>query len=510
VTGYEYQDQWYASFDHSAAYTFDGVNRLVTAVATPYVPGDVNYNLNFVYTSDGSNGQYGNMSCLYVQNQTVGPCAVPQWTFSGSTNQLSNTGFLYDAAGDLTTDVSGTTTRNYAWDAEGRLYKVTDNGGNTSTTYIYNTLGQKVETQTTGWQLEQVFDPQGARVGYYSVGSTNQWLLAYFPFQGRELADYAYTTSCNFFHSDVLHSATIANSPLGSLIEDELFYPWGEPWQNQGSNTYDSHFAGIHASLQGPSLTDFTMYDAANRFYAPNPGRWHSPDPLGVDAADPRDPQTWNMYAYARNNPITNTDPSGLFCAQGEGCPTGDYPDEDDPRISAAYFMSVVVWAVPHAPAPSFAQNQNSLQPPVSSQQGKVKSMVDRVWRCLAQDADCLWWLGSLGGSPLARLSSSNFAVADLGPGGESARTDASVTGRGFSAAPTVFNSQGAFFYGGYSFGVPIASGGPEGQGLLLLHEVGHATGVLKPDRDDAAAQAENNRRVLSHCSKAIKCCGGH
>ena len=74
---------------------------------------------------------------------------------------------------------------------------------------------------------------------------------------------------------------------------------------------YDTHFAGMHAALQGSTLIDFTMYEAADRFYASNLGRWHSPDPLGQDAADPTDGQTWNAYAYARNNPTTLTDPDG-------------------------------------------------------------------------------------------------------------------------------------------------------------------------------------------------------
>ena len=52
-------------------------------------------------------------------------------------------------------------------------------------------------------------------------------------------------------------------------------------------------------------------YNTANRHYTPM-GRWMSPDPSGVKAASLDDPQTWNMYAYARNNPTTVTDPSGL------------------------------------------------------------------------------------------------------------------------------------------------------------------------------------------------------
>jgi RHS repeat-associated protein len=53
------------------------------------------------------------------------------------------------------------------------------------------------------------------------------------------------------------------------------------------------------------------QYNTANRHYSPS-GRWLTPDPGGLKAVHPADPQTWNMYAYVRNNPTTLTDPSGL------------------------------------------------------------------------------------------------------------------------------------------------------------------------------------------------------
>jgi hypothetical protein len=54
--------------------------------------------------------------------------------------------------------------------------------------------------------------------------------------------------------------------------------------------------------------------------------RWLSPDPPGLGAADPTNPQSWNRYAYALNNPLRYTDPSGLYCFYGGD---GDTPQND-------------------------------------------------------------------------------------------------------------------------------------------------------------------------------------
>jgi hypothetical protein len=49
------------------------------------------------------------------------------------------------------------------------------------------------------------------------------------------------------------------------------------------------------------------------RRYNATQGRWISPDPAGVAAANPADPQTWNRYAYVGNRPLNSSDPLGLF-----------------------------------------------------------------------------------------------------------------------------------------------------------------------------------------------------
>jgi RHS repeat-associated protein len=71
-----------------------------------------------------------------------------------------------------------------------------------------------------------------------------------------------------------------------------------------GGDSY--YFAGL--------LTDPIGNDnqAIAREYSGTQGRWESPDPAGMAAVDPSNPQTWNRYAYVGNNPLSYADPSGL------------------------------------------------------------------------------------------------------------------------------------------------------------------------------------------------------
>jgi RHS repeat-associated protein len=50
------------------------------------------------------------------------------------------------------------------------------------------------------------------------------------------------------------------------------------------------------------------------RYYASSMGRFLSPDPSGLEYADPTNPQSLNLYSYVLNNPLHNIDPSGEEC----------------------------------------------------------------------------------------------------------------------------------------------------------------------------------------------------
>ena len=48
------------------------------------------------------------------------------------------------------------------------------------------------------------------------------------------------------------------------------------------------------------------------RYFSSAQGRMMSPDPVFISIDRIRDPQGLNLYAYARNNPLSITDPTGL------------------------------------------------------------------------------------------------------------------------------------------------------------------------------------------------------
>jgi RHS repeat-associated protein len=62
---------------------------------------------------------------------------------------------------------------------------------------------------------------------------------------------------------------------------------------------------------------------ADQRYYDYGAGRFHTPDPAGKRAVDPKNPTTWNMYAYAGDDPVNFNDPRGLYelASGGSGDP---------------------------------------------------------------------------------------------------------------------------------------------------------------------------------------------
>jgi RHS repeat-associated protein len=118
-------------------------------------------------------------------------------------------------------------------------------------------------------------------------------------------------------------STTVVTDYTGALVEDRLFYPWGQDWQIVGT-LYEERFAKLQHRDNETSLDP-----TPNRMFSSQEGRWLSPDPLFGDISNP---QTLNLYPYVAGNPASRIDPKGtiLIDPTGIGCiygaDTAGYP----------------------------------------------------------------------------------------------------------------------------------------------------------------------------------------
>ena len=112
-------------------------------------------------------------------------------------------------------------------------------------------------------------------------------------------------------HADWLGSSRFASTPSRTKYFDVAYAPYGEDYADSG--TVDLNFTGQNQD------TVSGLYDFLYREYHPNSGRWIQPDPAGLAAADPANPQSWNRYGYVANNPVNAVDPLGLWRSDALG-----------------------------------------------------------------------------------------------------------------------------------------------------------------------------------------------
>jgi RHS repeat-associated protein len=141
------------------------------------------------------------------------------------------------------------------------------------------------------------------------LGATIQQLLV--PLPGGAAAEYLSWGLSHYRHADWLGSLRLESSTAHAILDDNAYAPFGEPYSQTGNG--EISFTGQNKD------TLWLQYDFLARQYDPKQGRWVSPDPVGASLGDPTNPQSLNLYAYVLNNPLSSTDPLGLFCVWDDG-----------------------------------------------------------------------------------------------------------------------------------------------------------------------------------------------
>jgi len=275
----------YGIQNFSKSYTYDELNRLISMTWSQ---------CNYTWSYD----IWANRTAQDATGGT-GPCG-EHFPIINNKNQIADTGYVYDAAGNLTSEPGKT----YQYDAEGRL-KSLNNGCPSTLCYTYDADGRRVRKIASAVTTEYIYGAGG--VVAEKVGTT--WTVGYVYLGGQLLAQYKNNTTY-FTHKDHLGSTRALTTVSGSLHEQYDYLPYGEG--PAGSGTTNHLFTGKERDAE----SGMDYYGA--RYYVSLAGRFLTPDLPFVDQ-QPGNPQTWNLYPYARNNPMLFIDPTGYAAVSIDG-----------------------------------------------------------------------------------------------------------------------------------------------------------------------------------------------
>lgn len=272
-------------------YDYDRLNRLTSITGTGGNCRDLTWTYDPWANRTNQNKQAG-QSCG-EHHPTILP-----------SNRISELG--YDAAGNVISD-TGT---SYQYDAENRM---TSSSGSLGTgNYVYDAIGHRVQKTVNGTTITDFAYDLGGSVVAEREGTN--WTKGYIYLNGQLHAQYDNTvnpTTTYFFHKDHLGSTRLLTKMNQSSQECAGYLPYGE-FDTSVCVTQSSTTATTHKFTGKEADTESSLDYFGARYYSANAGRFLSVDPSrhGVDRADA---QSWNRYAYARNNPLLYVDPNGQW-----------------------------------------------------------------------------------------------------------------------------------------------------------------------------------------------------
>ncbi|MFE4752439.1 polymorphic toxin type 17 domain-containing protein [Streptomyces mirabilis] len=282
--------------------------------AAPYWTS-YSYSDSGLRTKETTHASAGDTTKTYCYNAGR-PHALTATTTASSCTGVTAT-YAYDKPGNTTDRPNGTDTQTLTWSPQGQLDTLTEktSSGTTksTTSHIYDADGTLLIRRNTSGETVLYLD-DGTEVHLDTSTSTAKyWAQRYYTTGASTIAlrtNKTGTNNLSWLTADQHGTSTLAVDATTQVVTKRYATPFGAP-RSGGTGTWpdDKTFLG-----DSTDPTSGITYIGA-REYDPNSGRFISVDPV----LDTSDSQSLNGYTYADNNPVTDSDPTGLWLDDGTG-----------------------------------------------------------------------------------------------------------------------------------------------------------------------------------------------
>ncbi len=302
-------------------YTYDDLHRLTWA-NTSHAVGGQNYSQVFQYDAIGNIISKSDVGAYSYEGDQGSSYANPHAVTSVTNSSNQVTTYDYDQNGNLISQVDASDSTTYEWDHNNRMIEL-EKGGILPTVFSYEYDSAGIRTKAISQNKTTIY-PSGF---YNTDGSISEKHVLAGGMSVATIKGRGGSTTLTQLHSDHLGSVVVTSIPgtspvNGGIAEILDYYPFGAirtDSVSQGSAEQRKYIGKEYDVETGLNYLEARYYDGKL-------GRFLSQDIVHLSLGDPNaikqitgqelqvflsDPQNFNSYSYARNNPISLKDPNG-------------------------------------------------------------------------------------------------------------------------------------------------------------------------------------------------------
>jgi len=279
-------------------YSYDADSQLTHAVFTPNSSdpdGLTAQDLRYVYDAVGNriSETVNGVTTLYTTND------MNQYT------QVGTATYTYDANGNLVSEVDGNQYYTYSYNTQNQLTSALTPSG--TSTYQYDPFGNLVSSTTNGQETQYLIDPAGLGnvVGEFDVTGN---LIAHYTYGLGLISQVSPSGVAAYYDFNAIGSTVGITGSAGTYANTYSYLPFGGKQSAVETVNNPFGFIGQFGVMDSGNGLDYMRA----RFYSVSDGRFVSEDPIGLAGGQV------NLYGYARGNPASLNDPSGLFSSSDD------------------------------------------------------------------------------------------------------------------------------------------------------------------------------------------------